>query len=149
MRKSERRLTKKLMLNRKTVRTLARRELTKVAGGLEDSHDTCAAKVLLVDSHDPCTAKMPLAPSAPCRRRQLNDCGPALTSHRARPCIADGCHVVSDRLSVASDCPCRQIRAARHGPQVSTEIRLQIVGAERLAPRKLRACSRARARDRG
>jgi len=50
------------MLNSETVRTLARRELTKVAGGLEDSHDTCVAKVL--DSHDPCTAKMPLAPSA-------------------------------------------------------------------------------------
>ena len=62
MRKSERRLTKKLMLNSETVRTLARRELTKVAGGLEVSHDTCVAKVL--DSHDPCTAKMPLAPSA-------------------------------------------------------------------------------------
>ena len=64
MRKSERRLTKKLMLNSETVRTLARRELAKVVGGLEDSHDTCVAKVLLVDSHDPCTAKMPLAPSA-------------------------------------------------------------------------------------
>src|SRR5436190_9201852 len=62
MRKSERRLTKKLMLNSETVRTLARRELTKVAGGLEDSHDTCVAKAL--DSHDPCTAKIPLAPSA-------------------------------------------------------------------------------------
>jgi hypothetical protein len=62
MRKSERRLTKKLMLNSETVRTLARRELTTMAGGLEDSHDTCVAKVL--DSHDPCTAKMPLAPSA-------------------------------------------------------------------------------------
>lgn len=69
MRKSERRLTKKLMLNSETVRTLARRELTKVAGGVEDSHETCVAKVLLVDSHDPCTAKMPLAPpvsAAPC-----------------------------------------------------------------------------------
>ena len=46
MRKSERRLTKKFTLNSETVRTLVRGELTKVAGGLEDSHDTCVAAVV-------------------------------------------------------------------------------------------------------
>jgi hypothetical protein len=49
MRKSERRLTRKLTLNSETVRMLARGELTKVAGGLEDSHDTCVAQVLLAN----------------------------------------------------------------------------------------------------
>jgi hypothetical protein len=56
MRKSERRLTKKLTLNSETVRTLARGELTQVAGGLEDSHETCVAKVVLANpaSAAPC-----------------------------------------------------------------------------------------------
>ena len=56
MRKTERRLIKKLTLNSETVRTLTRRELAKVAGGLEDTHDTCIAKVLLANpaSAAPC-----------------------------------------------------------------------------------------------
>jgi hypothetical protein len=56
MRKTERRLMKKLTLNSETVRTLTRRELTEVAGGLEDSHDTCVAKVLVANpaSAAPC-----------------------------------------------------------------------------------------------
>jgi hypothetical protein len=48
MRKSERRLIKKLTLSRETVRTLTRGDLTKVAGGLADSHETCVTKVPLV-----------------------------------------------------------------------------------------------------
>jgi hypothetical protein len=56
MRKTERRLIKKLTLNSETVRTLTRRELTEVAGGLEDSHDTCVAKVQVANpaSAAPC-----------------------------------------------------------------------------------------------
>jgi hypothetical protein len=56
MRKTEHRLIKKLTLNSETVRTLTRRELTEVAGGLEDSHETCVAKVLVVNpaSAAPC-----------------------------------------------------------------------------------------------
>lgn len=56
MRKTERRLIKKLTLNSETVRTLTRRELTEVAGGLEDSHETCVAKVLVANpaSAAPC-----------------------------------------------------------------------------------------------
>jgi hypothetical protein len=49
MRKTERRLIKKLTLNSETVRTLTRRELMEVAGGLEDSHGTCVAKVLVAN----------------------------------------------------------------------------------------------------
>ncbi len=56
MRKNERRLIKKLTLNSETVRTLTRRELTEVAAGLEDSHETCVAKVLVANpaSDAPC-----------------------------------------------------------------------------------------------
>ena len=63
MRKIERRLTKKLMLNSETVRTLAREDLTKVAGGVEDSHGTCVVKVVggLGDSHATCVAKVLVA----------------------------------------------------------------------------------------
>jgi hypothetical protein len=56
MRKTERRLIKKLTLNSETVRTLMRAELTKVAGGLADSHETCIAQALVANpaSAAPC-----------------------------------------------------------------------------------------------
>jgi hypothetical protein len=49
MKRSDRRLMKKLTLNRETIRALARIELAEVAGAL-------------FDSTDPCTWAKPLAP---------------------------------------------------------------------------------------
>jgi hypothetical protein len=48
MRKIDRRLTTKLTLNSETVRTLMRGELTKVVGGLPDSHDPCVVAMPIV-----------------------------------------------------------------------------------------------------
>ena len=52
MKRSDRRLTKKLTINRETIRALARVELAEVAGALADTADPCiVAKPLATASN--------------------------------------------------------------------------------------------------
>lgn len=55
MKRSDRRLTKKLTINREIIRVLTRVELAEVAGALFDTTDPCTgAKLLAVPSQAPC-----------------------------------------------------------------------------------------------